>query len=104
MKRYVSNVEYFFNSNTPETRWIVDTLKDIEPIRFAGATLSFAFWVLIGLLIYLLLNSLRIINFQRWEQVYFFFMALMFIIVAIAIPFVKNLPWRPIAGSASFIP
>ena len=86
MNRYVSNVEYFFEPNTPETRWIIDVLKDIEPIRFAGVTLSFAFWVLIGLLIYLLLNSIRIINFQRWEQVYFFFMALMFVIIAIAIP------------------
>lgn len=86
LRNYVANVDYFFFSANDHTRETMDLLHKIRTIRFAGATLTFAFWTLVGQLIYLLLNGLRIVHFQRWEQVYFLFMALLFLIIAVAIP------------------
>jgi len=86
LQRYVNNLEYFFQAHALETKLVMKNLNDIKPIRFAGATLSFSFWILIGLLIYLLLNSVQILKFNRWEQVYYLFMILMFLIIAVALP------------------
>ena len=86
LKKYVSNISTLFEPSTPEAKEVFETLTKLNPIYFGGALLSFSFWVLLGLLIYLLLNGPHILRFRRWEQVYYVFMALLFVILAVAIP------------------
>ena len=64
----------------------LEILKNLKAIHFCGFILSFSFWNLIGLLVYLLFNISNFFRFKRWEQIYFVSAALLFLIMAIVIP------------------
>jgi cell division protein FtsL len=86
LRALVDGIERSFSPATPETRKLIKTLGRLRPIQYGGAALSLSFWVLLGLLMYLLLNGSKILRFSRWEQVYYFCMALLFVFLAVAIP------------------
>lgn len=45
--------------------------------------MSFSFWVLIGLLVYLLVNMPRFLKFRNWEKGYFFLILLLFLTIVV---------------------
>jgi hypothetical protein len=86
LREYASNVLYFFKPANLETIQALVILKNLKTIHFCGFILSFSFWILIGLLIYLLFNISNFFRFKRWEQVYFLSIALFFLIIGIVVP------------------
>lgn len=86
VKRLRENILYFFKSEEGLTRQVMEDLDGLRPIRFGHFLLSYSFWVLVGILVYLLLNSPRVSRFKLREIGYFIIMALMFLTIAVALP------------------
>ena len=86
IKMLRKNILTFFKPVNKESKKIMTDLRKIKPIRFGSVLLSYSFWVLIGLLVYLLLNIPRVLKFKHWETGYFFLMLLLFLAIAITLP------------------
>lgn len=86
LTRLRENIAVFFETNDPDTRKICATLAGLKPIAFGQFMISYSCWVLIGLLIYLLLNSTRLIRLPLWEAGYFVIILLLFLTVLITLP------------------
>ena len=86
IKMLRKNILTFFKPVNDESKKIMTDLRKIKPIRFGSVLLSYSFWVLIGLLVYLLLNIPRVLKFKHWETGYFFLMLLLFLAIAITLP------------------
>lgn len=80
------NILAFFKHKNNVAEEILSNLDKIEPIEFGSKRLSYSFWVLIGLLVYLLMNVSMILKFKQWEIGYFFMMLLFFLTIAITLP------------------
>ncbi|HEY5975666.1 MAG TPA: hypothetical protein VIU41_13085, partial [Geobacteraceae bacterium] len=79
LTRLRENIEAFFNPGDEDTRHIFATLDSLKPIAFGQFMISYSFWVLIGMLVYLLLNSTRLLSVPFWEAGYFVVMLLLFL-------------------------
>ena len=86
LKKQLSNIIFFFSPGDQQTRKVISDLKRLKIVQCGGILLTFSFWILIGLLIYLLLNFPNFLKFAAKEKVYFFFMLLLFLIIAVALP------------------
>lgn len=86
LKKQLSNIAYFFSPGDLQTQKVIRNLKRLETVQCGGILLTFSFWMLIGLLIYLLLNFPNFLKFVAKEKVYFLFMLLLFLIIAVALP------------------
>jgi len=58
----------------------------VHPISFGQFFLSFSFWVLVGIFVYLLLNSPRLLKFAHWELLYFVALLMLFLASAVTLP------------------
>jgi len=65
---------------------VMSALFDIKPIHFGSILLSYSFWVLMGALVYLLLNTPRILNFKNWEKGYFCLILFLFLTIVVTLP------------------
>lgn len=83
---YRENVEVFFDHKDSHTANIINDLKKLRKFNFGQFFLSYAFWTLVGIFIYLVINSTRIINFKQWELGYFATMALIFLTIIVTLP------------------
>jgi len=86
LKKQLSNIFFFFSPGDLQTQKVIRNLKRLETVECGGVLLTFSFWMLIGLLIYLLLNFPNFLKFAAKEKVYFLFMLLLFLIIAVALP------------------
>jgi hypothetical protein len=86
IKMLRKNIFTFFRPVNEESKKIMADLSEIKPIHFGSVLLSYSFWVLIGLLVYLLLNIPRVLKFKHWEIGYFFLMLFLFLAIAITLP------------------
>jgi hypothetical protein len=86
LKKELSNIVFFFSPADLQTRKVIRNLKRLKTVQCGGILLTFSFWILIGLLIYLLLNFPNFLKFATKEKVYFLFMLLLFLIIAVALP------------------
>ncbi len=80
------NILVYFKPGNSESKKVMKTLSNIKPIHFGNVLLSFSFWILIGLLVYLLVNMPRILQFKNWEKGYFFLMLLLFLTIVVTLP------------------
>jgi hypothetical protein len=73
---------------TPEGggKEIMDELGNIEKLSVGSHILSCSFWVLIGLLVYLVVNIPKVLHFKHWEMGYFLLMLILFLTIAINLP------------------
>jgi len=83
---YRENVNIFFDQKDSHTANIIDHLKKLHTFNFGQFFLSYAFWTLVGIFIYLLINSTRIVNFRQWELGYFATMVLIFLTIVVTLP------------------
>lgn len=86
LKLLRENILAFFEPGNNATREVMDGLGKLDSIRFGHFLLSYSFWILIGAIVYLLINSARILNFSYWEKGYFIVMVLLFLTILIALP------------------
>jgi len=86
IKMLQKSILTFFKPVNEGSKTIMTDLRKIKPIRFGSVLLSYSFWVLIGLLVYLLLNIPRVLKFKHWETGYFFLMLFLFLAIAITLP------------------
>ncbi|MBM4276615.1 MAG: hypothetical protein FJ130_01880 [Deltaproteobacteria bacterium] len=79
------NINFFFEPDG-EAKKILTDLGKIKKIFVGRYILSCSFWVFIGLLIYLIINIPKILQFKHWEQGYFLLMLLISLTIAINLP------------------
>jgi hypothetical protein len=79
------NIVFFFKPDEG-TQKIMTDLGKIKVISIGSHILSCSFWVFIGLLVYLVINIPRILQFKHWEQGYFLLMLLLSMTIAINLP------------------
>lgn len=84
--RMRTNVLTFFNPEDDDTKKIFKRLKELKPIAFGQCLISYSFWILIGVLAYLILSSPRLLQFRQWEIGYFILMMLLFLAILITLP------------------
>lgn len=82
----LENILAFFKPVDKEFEKLMLKLLNIRPLRFGSTLLSFSFWVLVWILIYLLANIPRILTFKHWEKGYYFLILLLFLTIAVALP------------------
>jgi hypothetical protein len=80
------NISAFFKTGNTETVRVMTAMSMIKPIHFGNLLMSFSFWVLIGLLVYLFINIPKIISFKNWEKGYFFLILLLFLTIVVMLP------------------
>jgi hypothetical protein len=80
------NIMACFKPVNSESIRVMSALSGIRPVHFGSVLMSFSFWVLIGLLVYLFVNMPRIIRFKNWEKGYFFLMLLLFLTILVTLP------------------
>ncbi len=80
------NISAFFKPGNSETARAMTALSMIKSVHFGNVLMSFSFWVLIGLLVYLLVNMPHILKFKHWEKGYFFLMLLLFLTIVVTLP------------------
>lgn len=80
------NILTFFKPDDTEAKGVMRDLASLREIRFGSMLLVFSFWVLIGLLMYLIVNVPKMLRFQAWEKSYLFFIFFMFLTIAIILP------------------
>lgn len=86
LTRLRENISAFFIPGDEDTGRICKSLGSLKPIAFGQFMISYSFWVLIGILVYLLLNSTRLIRLPLWEGGYFVVIFLLFLTVLITLP------------------
>jgi len=86
IKLLVTNILASYQPKNEEAVEVMAKLSKIKPIHFGSVLLIYTFWILIGLLVYLIINTLRILKFRQWEMGYFFIVLSLFLIIAIALP------------------
>ena len=86
LTRLRENISAFFVPGDEDTSRICTSLGSLKPIAFGQFMISYSFWVLIGILVYLLLNSTRLIRLPLWEGGYFVVIFLLFLTVLITLP------------------
>lgn len=79
-------VDTFFIEENDIAKIVMRSLAEVEPLHFGTVLLSYSFWVLIGILIYLLANVTGLMSFRPWEQGYYALMFFLFLTIAIALP------------------
>ncbi|OGQ80204.1 MAG: hypothetical protein A3F90_12755 [Deltaproteobacteria bacterium RIFCSPLOWO2_12_FULL_60_19] len=80
------NVTQFFKSDDRDFNRLMGELVDLRPLRFGSVLLSFSFWVLLGLVAYILLNIPNLLKFSHVEVGYFFLIVLLFITIVVTLP------------------
>ncbi len=75
-----------FGPRTTETMKAWKRLEGVRPIRFGQFLLSCSFWVLVGILVYLVLNSPQLLKFAHWELLYFVALLMLFLTLAVSLP------------------
>lgn len=86
IKLLVSNILASYEPNNKTAAQVMANLSEIEPIHFGSVLIVYSFWILIGLMAYLIINTPRILKFKQWEIGYFFIVLFLFLIIAIALP------------------
>ena len=86
LKSLRRNTLTFYNPTQGEAKRVMAKLADLEPIHFGQVLLSYSFWVLVGIMVYLLLNSPRILKFKSWEVGYFIVMTILFFTILVTLP------------------
>lgn len=86
LTRLRENIAAFFTPGDEDSRRICAALAGLKPIAFGQFMISYSFWILIGLLVYLLLNSTRLLRLPLWEAGYFVVILLLFLTVMITLP------------------
>lgn len=86
LTRLRENISAFFVPGDEDTGRICASLGSLKPIAFGQFMISYSFWVLIGILVYLLLNSTRLLRLPLWEGGYFVVILLLFLTVLITLP------------------
>lgn len=76
----------FFKPGNDETAKLMSRLLDLQPLRLGSVLLSFSFWVLLGMMAYIFLNTPNVLKFHHLEKGYFFLMLLLFLIIVITLP------------------
>jgi hypothetical protein len=80
------NILAYLKPGNSETIMVMSALSRIRPVHFGNVLMSFSFWVLIGLLVYLFLNMPRIIRFKNWEKGFFFLILLLSLTILVTLP------------------
>jgi hypothetical protein len=80
------NILAYFKPGNSESIRVMSALSGIRPVHFGSVLMSFSFWVLIGLLVYLLVNMPRFLKFRNWEKGYFFLILLLFLTIIVTLP------------------